>query len=85
MLKSLLGRDLNKVAHHKACNFIEKRLQHRCFPVNIATFLITPVLKNISVQLLLKIIKKIFLGKATSHNDHYIIDMGSQRPKIGSN
>ena len=23
------------------CNFIEKRLQHRCFPVNIAKFLRT--------------------------------------------
>ena len=25
----------------KACNFIKKRLQHRCFPVNIAKFLRT--------------------------------------------
>ena len=25
----------NKVADRKACNVIEKRLQHRCFPVNI--------------------------------------------------
>ena len=24
-----------------------------------------------------------FLGKATGHNDHYMINMGSQRPKIG--
>ena len=23
----------------KACNFIKKRLQHRCFPVNISEFL----------------------------------------------
>ena len=29
--------------------------------------------------------KKIFLGKATGHNDHYMINMGAQRPKIGSN
>ena len=29
--------------------------------------------------------KKRFLGKATSHNDHYMINMGGQRPKIGSN
>ena len=28
---------------------------------------------------------KIFLGKATSHNDHYMINMGGQRPKISSN
>ena len=25
----------NKVAGLQACNFIEKRLQHRCFPVHI--------------------------------------------------
>ena len=29
----------NKVAGPKACNFTKKRLQHRCFPVNIAKFL----------------------------------------------
>ena len=28
-----------KVAGLKACNFIKKRPQHRCFPVNIAKFL----------------------------------------------
>ena len=39
-------------------------LQHRCFPVNIAKFLITPVSKNICIWLLLKIIiKKNFLEK----------------------
>ena len=29
--------------------------------------------------------KKRFLGKATVYNDHYIINMGGQMPKIGSN
>ena len=29
--------------------------------------------------------KKSFLGKAIGHNDHYLIKMGSQRPRIGSN
>ena len=29
--------------------------------------------------------KKRFLGKATGHNDHHMMNMGSQRPKIGSN
>ena len=28
----------NKVANRKACNFIKKKLQQRCFPVKIATF-----------------------------------------------
>ena len=31
-----------------------KRLQHRCFPVNIAKFLRTPILKNICERLLPK-------------------------------
>ena len=29
--------------------------------------------------------KKNFLGKATSHNDYYMINIGGQRPKIGGN
>ena len=28
---------------------------------------------------------KRLLGKATSHNDHYMINMGGKRPKIGGN
>ena len=31
----------------QACNSIKKRLQHRCFPLTIAKFLRTPILKNI--------------------------------------
>ena len=30
------------------CNFIKKRLQHRCFPVKLAKFLRTPFFKNTS-------------------------------------
>ena len=37
----------------EACNFIKKRLQYRCFPVNIAKFLRVPIMKNISERLLL--------------------------------
>ena len=33
---------LIKVARLKTCDFIKTRLQHRCFPVNIAKFLRTP-------------------------------------------
>ena len=32
-------------------NFIKKRLQHRCFPVNIGKFLRKPILENICEQL----------------------------------
>ena len=35
MLESLY----NKVTGMKACNFIKKRFQHMCFPVNITKFL----------------------------------------------
>ena len=35
MLQSIF----NKVAGLKACNFIRKRFQHGCFPVNIAKVL----------------------------------------------
>ena len=35
------------------CNFIKKRLWHRCFPVNFAKFLRTPFLQNTSGRLLL--------------------------------
>ena len=61
------------------------RLQHKFVPVNIAKFLIKRVLKNICIQLLLKIIMKKISWKATSHNDHCILNMGVQRPKIGGN
>ena len=37
-------------------SFIKERLQHRCFPENIAKFLKTPVLKNICERLLLLIV-----------------------------
>ena len=31
----------------QTCNFIEKRRQNRCFPLNIAKLLRTPILKKI--------------------------------------
>ena len=37
----------------KVYNFIKKRLQHRCFPENIAKFLRAPILKNKSEKQLL--------------------------------
>ena len=43
MWKSLF----NKVAGLEACDFIKKRPQGRCFPVNIAKCLRIPDLKNI--------------------------------------
>ena len=47
-VKHLCWSLFNKVAVLKTCNFIKKRLQHRCFPVKIARFLRTPFLHNTS-------------------------------------
>ena len=38
-----------------AWNFLKKRFKHRCFPLNIAKILRTPILKNTPEQLLLDI------------------------------
>ena len=40
----------------QACKFIEKRLQHWCFPLHVKKFLRTPILKNIRERLLLIIL-----------------------------
>ena len=46
----------NKVAGLRPATFLLKKTpQHRCFPVNITKFLRTPILKNISERLLLKL------------------------------
>ena len=50
MLKSFFS----KVAGLQVWNFIKMRLQHRCFPVNIAKFFIASILKNTCERLLLK-------------------------------
>ena len=47
MLESLY----NKTAGLQDCDLIKKKLQHRCFHVNIAKFLSAPILKNICERL----------------------------------
>ena len=49
----MLEYHFNKVADLHACKVFKKRLQHRCFPVNITKSLRTPILKIISERLLL--------------------------------
>ena len=46
----------NRLAGFKTCNFRKKRLQHSCFPVNIAKFLRTLILMKICDQLLLPLL-----------------------------
>ena len=38
----------------KDCNFVKKRLQHKCFPVKLSKFLRTLILMNICKRLLLQ-------------------------------
>ena len=42
----VLGPLFNKAAGLQVCNFIKKRLQHRCFPVIIANFLRILILRT---------------------------------------
>ena len=51
--KHLCWSLINKAKGLHAGNLIKKRLQHRCFLVNNAKFLRTPILKNICKPLLL--------------------------------
>ena len=51
----MLNSPFNKAAALKASHFIKKRLQHSCFPVNIAKFIKTPILKNSCKRMLLYI------------------------------
>ena len=50
------------VAGLKVCNYIKKRLQHRCFSVNIAKFLRKPISKNICDRLLLPLVTYLAYG-----------------------
>ena len=49
--------DILRSSQSEAWNFIKKRLQHSCFPVDIAKFLNTPILKNFRERLLLHIFR----------------------------
>ena len=46
-----------KFAGLEVCNFIKRRFQLSYFPLNIAKFLRTPILKNICERLLLRVCK----------------------------
>ena len=50
----MLESPFNRIVVFKTCNFLNKGLQHRCFPVNIAKFLRTLILTKICEQLLLQ-------------------------------
>ena len=43
METSVLESLFSKLVDPQTCKFIKKRLQHRCFPVNITKFLRPPI------------------------------------------
>ena len=49
----MLEHPFYKVAALNSSHFIKKRLHQRCFPMNVAKFLSTPILKNSRKRLLL--------------------------------
>ena len=52
----------NQVADLQSASFLQKRFQHKCFPVKFAKLLRTPILQNICNRLLLEAFyKKLFL------------------------
>ena len=48
----------NQVADLQSASFLQKRFQHKCFPVKFAKLLRTPILKNICKRLLLEVFYK---------------------------
>ena len=78
VLKSLF----NKVASLQACNFIKTRLQHRCFPVNIAAR--TSILKNICERLLLSITLSKEVGHSKEVNHQALTAKSDNATKIGN-
>ena len=53
-----VGVFFSKIARLQGCNFIKKKLQHRCFRVKFEKFLRTLILKNICKRLLLTTLSK---------------------------
>ena len=80
----MLDSFFNRVLRLQVCNFIKKRLQRRCFPVNIATFSKTIVLKNICERLLLNFSKKkklFFLSSWENFEMFYSFSVRTRRRK----
>ena len=57
-LQAVVHKCLSKSVFLKTCNFIKKRLQHRCFPVKFAQFLRIPFFTGHLRWLLLSFLKQ---------------------------
>ena len=75
---SVLESFCSKYGELKACNFIKKRLQHRCFPVKFAKFLRTPFLQNISGGCSWKyLMNSLFVAFENNEWCHFVVRIGS--------
>ena len=68
----------NKVAGLQACNFIKKRLQHRCFSVKFAKSLRASFLQNTSGGCFWKyLINSLFIAYENDESCHCVVRTGS--------
>ena len=68
----------NKYAGLKACNFIEKRLQHRCFPLKFAKFLRTPLFtEHIRLLLWNYLMNSFFIAFKNNEWCHFVVHIVS--------
>ena len=68
----------NKVAGLQACNFIKKRLQHRCFSVKFAKSLRASFLQNTSGDCFWKyLMNSLFIAYESDEWSHCVVRIGS--------
>ena len=68
----------NKVAGLQACNFIKKRLQHRCFSVKFTKSLRASFLQNTSVGCFCKyLMNSLFTAYENDESCHCVVYIGS--------
>ena len=72
----MLGLLFNKVAGLQDCNFIKIRLQHKCFPVNIAKFLSTYFEKHMRIAASWPIFP-LYRSSTQSNSIHWLLCKGT--------
>ena len=72
----MLGLLFNKAAGLQACNFIKIRLQHKCFPVNIAKFLSTYFEKHMRIAASWPIFP-LYRSSTQSNSIHWLLCKGT--------
>ena len=65
--KTPVGSFLNKIAGLRACNFIKKILQHKCFPVKFAKFFKNTFLYRTPLVAASELLERLRLGFSHLH------------------